>query len=110
MITVSMLREGDLFVGFHAQGHAEYADPGADIVCSAVSALTQTAALGLTEKLGLEAGVSILDSGEMHCILGRDCTREQCERADIILGTLYIGLRAMEESYGEYLKTEQREV
>lgn len=29
------------------QGHAEYAEPGKDIVCSAVSAILQTAQLGL---------------------------------------------------------------
>lgn len=105
-----MLREAGLYVGFHAQGHAEFADPGADIVCSAVSALVQTAALGLQEKLRLPAGVSIEETGEMHCILGQECTRAQCEAADILLDTLRIGLHAMEESYGTYLKIIEREV
>ncbi len=97
-------------VGFHAQGHAEFAEPGSDIVCSAVSALTQTAALGLTDLLHLEVALSIDPDGEMHCVLGQDCSEEQCEKADIILATLYLGLHSIQETYGECLKVTKKEV
>jgi uncharacterized protein YsxB (DUF464 family) len=33
----------------HITGHAEYAEKGKDIVCSAVSAILQTAQLGLMQ-------------------------------------------------------------
>lgn len=35
--------------GLHARGHADFADQGKDIVCSAVSAILQAAHLGLRE-------------------------------------------------------------
>jgi uncharacterized protein len=37
------------FEGFSARGHADFADHGEDIVCAAVSAILQAAALGLAE-------------------------------------------------------------
>lgn len=106
-----MFREQGRTVGFDIQGHAGFADAGSDIVCSAVSALAQTTALGLTELLHLNVGLSIdEDNGKMHCILGRNCTDEECEKADILLSTLYLGLNSIQENYGKYLKITQREV
>ena len=42
MVTVTMLRKGGRTVGFLSAGHAGYGEAGEDIVCSAISALTQT--------------------------------------------------------------------
>lgn len=36
-------------IGFDAHGHTGYAECGEDIVCAAVSAITQTAAMGVSE-------------------------------------------------------------
>ena len=43
-----------LVVGFSAKGHAGTAKHGKDIVCAAISALTQTTALGLVKHLNRE--------------------------------------------------------
>ncbi len=104
-----MLRQGGELVGFEANGHAGFSRGDGDIVCSAVSALTQTIALGLTDRLLLPVGLSIED-GNMYCILGRDCTPEQCEKAQVLLDTLLLGLQSMEAAYGEYLSITEREV
>ena len=39
MIRVKFYRKEGRFFGFQLKGHAEYAEPGEDILCSAVSAL-----------------------------------------------------------------------
>ena len=39
MIQVSVKKQKDNIVGFHMEGHSGYAEQGADIVCSAISAL-----------------------------------------------------------------------
>ena len=106
-----MLLEQGHFVGFHVNGHAGYAKHGEDIVCSAVSALTQTIVLGLTEHLHLEAGISVDEEcGEMHCVLSQSCSKTECEQAEILFSTLYLGLCSIQESYSKYLKITQREV
>ena len=40
-------------MGFKAQDHAGYAREGSDIVCAAISALTQTTVVGLNEVVGV---------------------------------------------------------
>ncbi len=47
MTTVEVFHKGDCIVGFKAHGHSGYGEEGEDIVCAAVSAITQTALLGL---------------------------------------------------------------
>ncbi len=104
-----MLSQSGALVGFEASGHAGYGDEGSDIVCSAVSALTQTIALGLKERLQLPLGLSI-ENGYLYCILGQDCTQNELEQASLLLDTLLLGLKSMEASYGEYLSITEREV
>lgn len=96
-------------MGFHCSGHAEYAEPGEDILCSAVSALTQTALLGITEVAGISAGYAVND-GELHCVVDRDATPEQCRDADLLLHTLEQGLHSIDKSYPGYLKIDSEEV
>lgn len=110
MIRVTFLRENGRIVGFDCIGHAEYADEGHDIVCSAVSALTQTTVLGLIEVAHIPAGYSVHEDGDLHCILGKDATEEQCKDAVLLLDTLAAGLRAVDESYPGYLKFVSKEV
>lgn len=109
MVSVCMLYQDRALVGFEASGHAGYGEEGNDIVCSAVSALTQTFAFGLKERLQLPLGLSI-EEGYLYCILGQDCTDAQLEQASILLDTLYLGLKSMEAAYGEYLSITEREV
>ena len=47
MTTVEITHRGGFIVGFTASGHSDYAEEGEDIVCAAVSAITQTAMMGL---------------------------------------------------------------
>lgn len=110
MIRVTFFREQGRLVGFDCVGHAEYAEPGKDIVCSAVSVLAQTAVLGLVQVAHIPAGYSIEEGGGLHCILGRDATGEQCKEADLLLKTLSAGLHAVDEAYPGYLKFVSKEV
>ena len=110
MIRLIMKRSNGLYCGFTCTGHAEYADPGEDIVCSAVSALTQTCVLGLTDELGLNCGVSIDDKFGIDVILDRDTSRIGAENADLIMRVMVRGLREIQESYPNTLLIQNREV
>lgn len=110
MVRVTMLLQGGRLIGFEAEGHAEYSEHGSDIVCSAVSALTQTAILGLRERLQLPVGVEIDEEEGLYCVLGRDCTDVQLSEASIILDTLLLGLQDIQSGYSKYLSIREREV
>ena len=96
-------------VGFEANGHAEYADEGSDIVCSAISALTQTTLMGLTEVVKAPVGFSIED-GDIYCVLGEDSTPAQTEQAELLFKVMRVGLTSIAQAYEGHLIITEREV
>ena len=114
MVTVTMLRRSGHTVGFASAGHAGYGEAGEDIVCSAISALTQTCALGLTNVVGLQPGKYLaLEIGEdtgITCILSGDTDEEQQQKAELLFSTMEAGLRSIQESYRGAIKIRHREV
>ena len=114
MVTVTMLRRGGQTVGFTSAGHAGCGEAGRDVVCSAVSAITQTCVLGLTNVVGLLPGKRLaLEIGEetgITCILSGDTDEEQQQKAELLFSTMEEGLRSIQESYRGAIKIRHREV
>ena len=110
MIDVTVLRAGGETFGFTSSGHAEYDEYGRDIVCSAVSALTQTCVLGLTKVVGIDAGVSISEETGITCILDRGASKKQRREAQLLFDTLVMGLFSIESAYPNTLNIQHKEV
>lgn len=104
-----MLRERGGNVGFEASGHADFGDNGTDIVCSAISALTQTALIGLEQVLKLQIGAS-LDENGIYCVLDRNTEPDMQQKAQLILDTMEAGLEAIKRQYPNTLTISSREV
>lgn len=95
MVTVRVTREaGGAVSAFEVTGHAGQGPRGQDIVCAAVSALVQTAALGLDERLGIPAVVAA-GPGRFACSLPRELPDPIRLRAQDILETMCLGLAAI---------------
>ena len=109
MITVTVTRENGTPVGFTVSGHANMGEYGEDLVCAAVSAIVQTAILGITEVCHVQAGVSI-EEGRTTCILSKDTDPEAIRRAGIVFDTMIAGLRSIQASYPKTLKFRNKEV
>ena len=82
---------------FNASGHAGYADRGHDIVCAAVSALAQSAALAIV-AYDTDAVVQTGD-GELECGF-----RIQDDYTAGIMDALTIGAFSIADTYGDYLQ------
>ena len=85
------------YTGFTISGHADYAEEGSDIVCAAVSALSQTALLGLMEYASKDVPYEV-NEGFLSVTVP-----EPSEASEIILGTMARGLQEMVRQYGEYV-------
>jgi len=99
--TVAVFRRpaGDL-AGFRAEGHAAYARRGQDIVCSAVSALTQTAVNALEAVAGVPTEPVVNEkTGLLEVMLPGELTTKQAADCQIILRTVVQGLTDIEQSY-----------
>ena len=109
--TVTFRKRSDgALLGYEASGHAGYAEVGADIVCAAVSALTQTTLNGLREVLKAPAMFDTDDERAFLKVnLTPEATEEQIERAQLLLQTLLEGLRAIERDYPRNLRIILRE-
>ena len=109
MITVTVTRENGEPVGFKVSGHANMGEYGEDLVCAAVSAIVQTAVLGITDVCNISAGVSI-EEGKTTCILSRDATSDELRKAAIVFDTMLAGLRSIQASYPRTINFRNKEV
>lgn len=95
MTTVRFLRQGGRLYGFTADGHAGYAPSGEDIVCAAVSVLTQTALLGLGEVLKVPVEWKMdEEAGTLSAFV-----RESTEGTEVVLRTLEAGMKNIAGQY-----------
>lgn len=94
------------FEGMEISGHAKYAEYGKDIICAGVSALVETAILGLEKIACLEPKI-VKKSGYVSIIIPEDSLEDSLQKANIILETIYLGLEDMSKSYPDNIRTEK---
>lgn len=99
--TVTFFRRSDgALIGYQAEGHSGYAHAGADIVCAAVSALTQTTLNGLKNVLKAPVMFDVDDERAfIEARLTPEASLEQTEDAQLLLTTLLEGLQAIQRDY-----------
>ena len=85
--------------GFEAKGHAGVGPRGNDIVCAAVSVLTDSVFLGLDRHLKREMEWDA-DSGDISVRLKEDPD----ELTEAILATLVLGLTEIQKIYPDRLR------
>ncbi|MGB9812520.1 MAG: ribosomal-processing cysteine protease Prp [Thermovenabulum sp.] len=106
-ITVWKDKEGSI-TKLEIKGHAGYADYGKDIICAAVSALGETAILGI-EKIALINTNSTKKEGYLSIEIPKDISKESRYKADIILQTTAMGLEDIAKTYPKYVNFVCRE-
>lgn len=99
-IELSYLDSGDI-QAIRAEGHADYAETGYDIVCSAVTALMAAGITGLTDVLGLAPNYCL---AEGLIELELEASDWSSKEAQIILKTLHLGLKQLLGNYGDYIE------
>ena len=97
MIKVLIKREEKEFKSLEIKGHANSAEYGKDLVCAAVSAVV-TGALNNLENpndfnIKLEEGYSLVEA--QKTVSSHD---------EIVLETLIVSLKTIEESYGKFIQ------
>ena len=91
-------------VGFSIKGHAGMAEHGQDIVCAAVSALAQTALLGLTMYLKRDVSYKMKkQSGRLSVKLNG----KPDVRTDVVFETMLLGLLEIKKLHSEYITISQ---
>ncbi len=88
---------------FYAEGHAGYAKRGEDVVCAAISALLQQAAIGLKSYLKIDISFEH-KSGFLIIDLEKIDLQGLREKVDVLLESMYLTLKNIEKEYPRYFK------
>ena len=109
MICVTVVQTMDKQIrAFQVAGHAEYAESGQDIVCSAVSSLT------ITTINAMEAYTSQpfeVFQDEEDGVITVNFLEDLDHDAALLMNSLILGLKTIENEYnGEYIHVDFREV
>ena len=106
MIRVTLFRNAADYTGFECSGHADYAEEGSDIICSAVSALAINTANSLEAFTNdrVEA-----DEAEDGGYLKVEILQPASEESKLLLKSLALGLKMIEDTYGrEFIRVTEK--
>jgi uncharacterized protein YsxB (DUF464 family) len=100
MITAKLFQNNEgVNCGFEIEGHSGYSEEGSDIICAAVSALAINA-MNSIESLTDASPLCNAKDGYLSCLIDD----KVCPEAILLLDSLSLGLKGIEESYGtQYL-------
>ncbi|MGX7024127.1 ribosomal-processing cysteine protease Prp [Vagococcus hydrophili] len=96
-------KDADRIVSFEMSGHADFAESGSDIVCAAASVLAINVVNSIDELAGYQPIVD-MDDGYLFVEILSDLSDKQIETTDILMNSLYIGLRDIEKEYESYIR------
>ena len=104
MTKVTIFKQQGLYKGFEVSGHSEYADAGEDIVCAAISALTINSIETFTNDEFL------LDTDEEAGLIRLIFSYKPGSKSELLIDSLALGLREIENENKEYITLDFKEV
>ncbi|QJD81804.1 ribosomal-processing cysteine protease Prp [Cohnella herbarum] len=104
MITITIVRNVEkAIIRFTVSGHAFYDDPGKDIVCAGVSAVTIGAVNAIEKLTGLEPR-AVSESGWLQAEAPLSADPRRNDQVQLLLEGMVVALESIEESYGKHVK------
>ena len=103
MTEITLLKDAGKIRGFYGKGHSGYSEKGSDIICSAISVLTQQVVVGIVDYLEIDIKVKTKD-GYLYIDLREVSLDDYEKELDTLFETMYMMLIQIEEQYPENLK------
>ncbi|MDY4920258.1 MAG: ribosomal-processing cysteine protease Prp [Phascolarctobacterium sp.] len=105
MITVDVFKNKQgMVVGYKVSGHAGFGEEGNDIICSAISALTQAPLLGLEKHLKLKPSY---DVNQEDGILEVALNSAPNDLTEAILVTMVYGVESIARQCPQYVRIKE---
>ncbi len=105
MVTATVVKNSSGYVSFKCSGHAGFMKRGKDVVCAAISMLTINTANSIMTLTDTKISVDENDG-----FITWKFEEEPCEKATLLMDSMIIGLRSVEEDYKGYLTLRIEEV
>ncbi|ABR48461.1 protein of unknown function DUF464 [Alkaliphilus metalliredigens QYMF] len=107
-IRVNRNKKNDIST-FEVKGHANSAHYGEDVVCAAISVLSQTTVLGLHDIVGINVEYKIQD-GYLFCKMPEQLSDNEKVKSDVLIETMLLGIANIKETYPSYIEIYDKEV
>ncbi len=108
MIKVTIFKKNENAIGIYLSGHANYAESGKDIICSAVSLLVFTTINSI--ELYTDCGFK-LDTNEDNAFIDFMLKDNATEDALLLMRSMVLGLQMLQDTYkNDYITLEFKEV
>ncbi|MFC5469448.1 ribosomal-processing cysteine protease Prp [Cohnella suwonensis] len=107
MIKVTIVRDDrKAIIRFTVSGHAFYNDPGKDIVCAGVTAVTVGAINAIEKLTGLEPN-AYTESGLLEATAPRSEEPARDDQVQLLLEGMVAALETIEDYYGKHVKIKE---
>ena len=107
MTKVVIFKSKSHILGFEISGHSGYAEEGSDIVCSAISSISQMVVVGIKDVLKIGAFVEISNGYLKLNLSQKDAENES---VSVLLKAFENSARGIVKEYGNYVKMEVKNV
>ena len=107
MTIVKITKKDKHIIEVECDGHTNYGVRGEDIVCSALSSVVQTAALGLMSVVGIDINLKVDEKrGYLNFRIPEGLTDTQVVQCDAILDTMLCGISDLHEGFSDFIELE----
>ncbi len=104
MVRVYVIRNpGGAPVSVEISGHSNFAPHGSDIVCAAVSMLTQTIIFAIEDLLQMDSG-AVVEEGYVQLTLPSNVEPNRKEKLLLLVETLLLGLKETKNAYPDFIQ------
>lgn len=109
MTNICVYRKNKDIVKYTVSGHTGFGESGEDIICAAVSTITTAVLNGLADVVGIAVGCEVREA-YLECVLPDELSDDMRRSADVLLNTMFLSLKDLEEQYGDYITITELEV
>jgi len=102
-ITINRTESGKIKT-FKMSGHANYANPGEDIVCAGASAVSLGMVNAIEKLTGVAPKAEQGKSGYLKCVFPDNLSDDTDEKVQLLLEAMVLSLQEIEQISGKHIK------
>lgn len=110
MINITIIKSKQNIITIEATGHSGYGETGTDIVCSAVSTLTENLINSLIEIVKVEPNFVIDEEiPHLRVSLNENLDKNLMKDCQILMRSTVLGLKNVANGYSKFIKIKEKQ-
>jgi uncharacterized protein len=92
----------------HMSGHAEFAEPGKDVVCAAVSSISICMTNAIEKILQVQVHTDDVHPGHLQCFMPTGLDEEVTAKVALLLEAMVVSLQMVADEYPRYITMQEQ--